>query len=145
MISNSYGIEEAYLATYDPAELAVEDAINELGTSFGISVNFSSGDDGDFLLAYGETTVSMPGSSAYATSVGGTSMFLGPLNSIKLQTGWGTNLTRIANATPNTPVIPPLQFGFYFGAGGGTAVSGRSLRTRGVCLATGGSSPTSLT
>jgi len=121
VISNSYGIEEAYLATYDPAELVVEDAINELGASFGISVNFSSADDGDFLLAYGETTVSMPGSSPYATSVGGTSMFLGPQNSIKLQTGWGNNLTRIASASPNPPVIPPLQLGFYFGAGGGTS------------------------
>src|SRR5208282_3934183 len=52
VISNSYGIEEAYLATYDPGELAVENAINELGASFGISVNFSSGDDGDFSYVY---------------------------------------------------------------------------------------------
>ena len=121
VISNSYGIEEAYLATYDPGELAVEDAINELGASFGISVNFSSGDDGDFSYAYGETTVSMPGSSTYATSVGGTSMFLNADRSIKLQTGWGNNLTRIANVSPNPPIIPPLQVGFYAGAGGGTS------------------------
>jgi len=121
VISNSYGIEEAALATFAPAELVVEDAINELGASFGISVNFSSGDDGDFLLAYGETTVSMPASSPYATSVGGTSLFLNPDHTIKLQTGWGTNLTRIANATPNPPYIPPDFIGFYFGAGGGTS------------------------
>ena len=121
VISNSYGIEEAYLATYDPAELVVENAINELGASFGISVNFSSGDDGDFLLAYGATTVSMPASSPYATSVGGTSLFLNPNHSIKLQTGWGNNITRIANYAPNPPVIPPLFEGFIFGAGGGTS------------------------
>lgn len=121
VISNSYGIPEAYLATYDPDELVVENNINETGAALGISVNFSSGDDGDFLLAYGETTVSMPGSSPYATSVGGTSLFLNGNNSVKLQTGWGTNLTRIANTSPNPPIIPPDLIGFYFGAGGGTS------------------------
>jgi subtilase family serine protease len=121
VISNSYGIEEAYLATYDPAELVVEDAINELGASFGISVNFSSGDDGDFSYVYPEITVSMPASSPYATSVGGTSLFLNPDKSIKLQTGWGNNITRVASYAPNPPVIPPLFEGFIFGAGGGTS------------------------
>ncbi len=121
VISNSYGIEEAYLATYDPGELIVENNINETGAALGISVNFSSGDDGDFLAAYGETTVSMPASSPYATSVGGTSLFINGDRSIKLQTGWGTNLTRIAAATPNPPIVPPDFFGFYFGAGGGTS------------------------
>ncbi len=121
VVSNSWGIEEAALATFDPGELIVENNINETGAALGISVNFSSGDSGDFLLAYGSTTVSMPASSPYATSVGGTSVFLNSNNSIKLQTGWGTNLTRIANATPNPPIIPPDLIGFYFGAGGGTS------------------------
>ena len=121
VISNSYGIEEAVLEEYDPGELIIQNAINETGAAFGVSVNFSSGDDGDFLQAYGEKTVSMPASSPYATAVGGTSLFLNGNHSIKLQTGWGTNLTRIAYAYPNPPVIPPDFFGFYFGAGGGTS------------------------
>lgn len=121
VISNSYGIEEALLATQDPGELIVENNINETGAALGISVNFSSGDDGDFLLAYGEKTVSMPASSPYATSVGGTSLFLNTDKSIKLQTGWGTNLTQIAGYAPNPPIIPPDFIGFYFGAGGGTS------------------------
>lgn len=44
------------------------------------------------------------------------------------QTGWGTNLTRLANpvSTHSSPVIPPLNdprfgFGFQAGAGGGTS------------------------
>lgn len=126
VISNSYGIEEAYLATYDPAELIIENAINETGAALGVSVNFSSGDSGDFLDAYGETTVSMPASSPYATSVGGTSLFVttshkGQSASIKEQTGWGTNLTRLSYATPNPPYVPPDFLGFYFGAGGGVS------------------------
>ena len=128
VVSNSWGIPEAYLATYDAPELIIENAINETGAAFGISVNFSSGDDGDFLLAYGSTTVSMPASSPYATSVGGTSMFLNTDSSIKLQTGWGNNLTRIATysagcaSPPCDPVlIPPFFEDFVFGAGGGAS------------------------
>jgi len=67
------------------------------------------------------TTVSMPAAAPYATGVGGTSMFLNQNWSMMLQTGWGTNLTHIANATTNTPIIPPGLIGFYFGAGGGTS------------------------
>jgi len=121
VISNSYGIEEDILAFYDPGELTIENNINETGAALGISVNFSSGDNGDFYLQVGETTVSMPASSPYATSVGGTSLFLNKDDSIKLQTGWGTNLTRIAYASPNPPYVPPDFIGFYFGAGGGTS------------------------
>jgi subtilase family serine protease len=126
VISNSYGIEELLLAIFDPGELIVENAINELGAAFGESVNFSSGDDGDFYEELGTTSVSSPASSPYATGVGGTSLFVttgkkGQTATIKVQTGWGTNLTRLSYAAPNPPYVPPLQFGFYFGAGGGTS------------------------
>ena len=121
VISNSYGIEELLLQLYDPSELTVENTLNELGASLGVSVNFSSGDNGDFSYQVGTTTVSMPASSPYATAVGGTSLFLYSNHSMKLQTGWGNNLTRIANASPNPPIIPPLSIGFYAGSGGGVS------------------------
>jgi subtilase family serine protease len=121
VISNSYGIGEIVLATYDPAELTVQNSLSQLAAALGISANFSSGDSGDFLLAYGVTTVSMPAAAPYSTGVGGTSLFLNADHTIKLQTGWGNNETRIAQATPNPPVIPPLHLGFVFGAGGGTS------------------------
>jgi subtilase family serine protease len=124
VISNSYGIEEILLQIYDPSELVVENTLNELGAALGISVNFSTGDNGDFSYQVGVPTVSMPASSPYATAVGGTSLFLNPDHTLKLQTGWGNNLTRIANASaapPNPPIIPPLSVGFYAGAGGGVS------------------------
>ena len=121
VISNSYGIGEIILATYLPSELIVENNLNEMGAALGISVNFSSGDSGDFFLNYGVTTVSMPAASPYATGVGGTSLFLNPNHSMKLQTGWGNNETRIASFAPNPPVIPPLDLGFVGGSGGGTS------------------------
>jgi subtilase family serine protease len=126
VISNSYGIEEASLLATDPGELTVENNINETGAALGISVNFSSGDNGDFLAAYGQTTVSMPASSPYATAVGGTSLFLNKDHTIMEQTGWGTNLTRIADYATSgdsgqPPLVPPDFVGFYFGAGGGSS------------------------
>jgi subtilase family serine protease len=73
------------------------------------------------MIQVGVPSVNMPAASPYATSVGGTSLFLNSDRSIKLQTGWGNNETRIAAALPNPPVIPPLQLGFIFGAGGGSS------------------------
>jgi len=124
VISNSYGAPEVLLLIYDPAELDVQNAINELGASFGESVNFSSGDDGDYTYELGIPSVSSPASSPYATAVGGTSLFVTPGHqgqtaTIKFQTGWGTNITKIAGPNPNPPLIPPLLEGFEFGSGGG--------------------------
>lgn len=121
VISNSYGIEEGILAQFAPAELNVQNSINELAAAFGVSANFSSGDDGDFHLQVGAPDVSAPASSPFATSVGGTSLFLNPDKTMNFQTGWGNNETRIANITPNPPVVPPLHLGFVFGSGGGTS------------------------
>ena len=126
VISNSYGAPEILYILYDPVELDVENAINELGASFGMSVNFSSGDSGDFYDEIGATTVSIPADSPYATAVGGTSLFVttahgGQTATIKEQTGWGTNLTRLSYTTPNPPYVPPDFIGFYFGAGGGVS------------------------
>lgn len=121
VISNSYGLEEIILELFDPSELTVQNSLAQLAAALGISANFSSGDDGDFVLQVGVPSVNVPAASPYATSVGGTSLFLKSNNSIKLQTGWGNNETRVAFALPNPPVIPPLHLGFIFGSGGGAS------------------------
>jgi subtilase family serine protease len=121
VISNSYGGPE--VPPYNnPTDSTAENLVNELAAAFGISANFSTGDDGDFSDAIGFTAVSMPASSPYATAIGGTSLFLNHNKTMNFQTGWGLNETRIANPSPNPPTIPPLEFGFIFGAGGGTSV-----------------------
>jgi hypothetical protein len=66
------------------------------------------------------------------TGIGGTSLALNSDNTIAFQTGWGTNLTEIADtvALGSFPVVPPLKvlgsgynpgffLGFQYGAGGG--------------------------
>jgi len=125
VISNSFGIPEIVLAELDSSELVVENGISEIAAALGISQQISTGDSGDNLIVdnadYGINATS-PGAnsdSPFVTAVGGTSTFLDSNNNIKLQTGWGLNETRIANPTPNPPVIPPLEFGFLEGSGGG--------------------------
>jgi subtilase family serine protease len=126
VLSNSFGASEIQLLDTDPTELTVENGISEIAAALGISHDISSGDSGDF-LAY-DTSIEIPVASVtsnacqFATLVGGTSTFLDPKNNIELQTGWGLNLTRIAEGTPNPPTIPPIIFGFLEGSGGGTSV-----------------------
>ncbi len=127
VLSNSFGISEVALIDFLPSELVVENGISEIAAALGISQDISSGDDGDFLAVdqvdYGIDSVSVEAgsSSPYATAVGGTSTFLNKNNTIKFQTGWGLNETRIADPAPNPPTVPPLNFGFIFGSGGGTS------------------------
>jgi subtilase family serine protease len=120
VISNSYGGQESSNA---PADFAAFEGALKLAAVVGVAVNFSSADDGDFVVAAGFADVSYPASSKLATGIGGTSVFLNARQKIKFQTGWGTNLTRIAGpaATGSIPDVPPITEGFQFGAGGGVS------------------------
>lgn len=127
VISNSFGISEIALVVFLPSELIVENNLSETAAALGISQQISTGDSGDNLIldqeAYGIDSVSpnSGASSPYATAVGGTSLFLKSNSTINFQTGWGLNVTRIAEATPNPPTVPPLQIGFEEGSGGGVS------------------------
>ncbi len=121
-ISNSWSSLEGF---GNPVTLDRVNRILEVAAAQGIDVNFASGDDGDEVIRAGFKTVDFPASSPFATGVGGTSLALNPDNTIAFQAGWGTNLTRIANtiAQGSTPVVPPLNLGFQFGAGGGPSLT----------------------
>lgn len=126
VISNSFGIPEIVLAEFLPSELVVEDSLSQLAAALGISLHVSSGDFGDNLVFdnvnFGiDSASAQANGSPFATVIGGTSLFLNSDHTMKFQTGWGNNLTRIADVTPNPPVIPPLQLGFQGGAGGGAS------------------------
>ena len=124
VISNSYGGPES---EDDPADMQAWDDLNAQGAALGVSINFSTGDSGDFFRDVGAYTVSVPSNSPHATAIGGVSVFLNDDYSILFQTGWGTTLTRIASPNaPYAPNVPPvcaatLQPGqcFYYGGGGG--------------------------
>ena len=123
-ISNSWSTLEGF---GNPAQFNRVNRILEMAAAQGIDVNFSSGDDGDERFSVG--FVDFPGSSPFATSIGGTSLALSGGN-VLFETGWGTNLTRIAEpaAAGSPPVVPPnnsqaLGLGFQFGAGGGPSLT----------------------
>ncbi len=132
-ISNSWSSIEGF---GNPAQLGRVERILQMAAAQGIDVNFSSGDFGDEVIRVGFLSVDYPASSPNATGIGGTSLALNNNNSRKFETGWGTNLTRIADISPsggtvpddNPPVVPPLNdpalgLGFQFGAGGGTSLT----------------------
>ena len=121
-ISNSWGIPEGL---GNPAQFNRDNRILEMAAAEGIDVNFSTGDSGDFVIDTGFVTVSFPASSPFATGIGGTSLALNPDNTMAFQTGWGNNLTRIAEtaALNNAPVDPPLHLGFNGGSGGGASLT----------------------
>jgi len=114
-VSNSWGAPES---STSPLTRIVLNATADAAAAKGISLNFASGDDGDFLQATGAIQVSWPASDPWVTAVGGTSMFLKNDGSgdILFQTGWGTNLTQIVQ---NGAPIAPDFLGFQGGAGGG--------------------------
>lgn len=121
-ISNSWSSLEGL---GNPAQFDRVNRILEMAAAQGIDVNFASGDSGDWVAVAGFQTVAFPASSPFATAVGGTSLALNPDHTAAFQTGWGNNLTRIAetSALDNAPVDPPLQLGFQGGAGGGPSLT----------------------
>ena len=126
VISNSWSTLEGF---GNPARFNRDNRILMAAAAQGIDVNFSSGDNGDELANTGLKTVDFPGSSPYATSIGGTSLFLDAQGNAT-ETAWGTNLAKIADkaSAGNAPFDPPvtdpaLGYGFNFGAGGGTSLT----------------------
>ena len=121
-ISNSWSSLEGF---GNPAQFDRVNRILEQAAVQGIDVNFASGDSGDETVRVGFKTVDFPASSPFATGIGGTSLALNPDNTIAFQTGWGNNLTRIAERVSlgSPPVVPPLHLGFSGGAGGGSSLT----------------------
>jgi subtilase family serine protease len=84
----------------------------------GVTVMFSSGDDGDETTTTGSKQVGLPASDSYATAVGGTSTEIGQNGNIVFQAGW-SNFYSNLDGNAWTPKPPGT---FSSGAGGGTSV-----------------------
>jgi subtilase family serine protease len=121
VISNSYGTPEVLLLG-DASDLLVTASLNQVAAVLGISTDYSTGDGGDNFAGIGSVSAGFPATDVYATGVGGVSVFLNSDRTMKFQTGWGNNYTRIAGYPPNPPIIPPINFGNIGGAGGGPSV-----------------------
>ena len=122
-ISNSWEINSEFFSS--PAQVAAFNNVLQEAAAPGVSVNFSTGDGGDEGNGSPIGAPNVPSDSPFATAVGGTSI-LRSVNGGTAETGWGNVLTFIGfpfgPPSSSYPYDPPLQQGFYAGAGGGESV-----------------------
>jgi subtilase family serine protease len=121
VITNSWGYngEPSPLGLKRAEQLAFMQAAAE-----GISVLFSTGDDGDVGAITGLAQGSWPATSDWVTAVGGTSLLLRDASGAKSEYGWGTYFSNMLDPTLSGTTLtgsgwatwPPA---FYGGSGGG--------------------------
>ena len=133
ILTNSYGNNGESVAAGD---LAASDQAFMAAATMGITVLFSSGDDGDLSQDNGVATGAYPATSPYVTAVGGTSLGLEKADGTKIEYGWGNYRAFLANATVNSSSSITTSgltketvdgttyaaFAFYSGSGGGVSL-----------------------
>jgi subtilase family serine protease len=104
VITNSWGDDGGDLFD-DVAYRTAYDDLFMMADSTGISVLFSSGDDGDDFDLFGLSSADYPPSSPYVTAVGGTSLKIGANGQQTGQLGWATG--RSFKCTANVEGVLP--------------------------------------
>jgi subtilase family serine protease len=124
VITNSYGYNGEDVPSWF---ITIETLYFQQAAAEGVTVLFSSGDDGDLIAENGIASGSWDATSPYVTAVGGTSVAL-YANGQKQDWGWGTyrvllnGVTVPANGRNIQDSGPALPFTFYGGAGGGPSL-----------------------
>ncbi len=113
VVSNSYGEGET---ESDTATIDYWNLLGEEAAASGITLDFSTGDSGDYDAALGAKDVSTPSDSPWVTAVGGTSLAI-PGAGGPVDTSWGNYRAQLGYTT--APLATPLLQGFYAGGGGG--------------------------
>jgi subtilase family serine protease len=131
IVTNSWsnGPEEEEAETNESREAFNHVLLMAAGT--GVGVQFSSGDEGDNFIVSGEQLPSFPGTSPYATAIGGTSVEIGAQNNRLGETGWSTGisvlcseeLVELGGCEPSEldQWLPPAPGEYDYGGGGGTS------------------------
>jgi subtilase family serine protease len=133
VVTNSYGNNGEAIA---PGSQATLDQAAMAGGAQGMSILFSSGDDGDLSAPNGVASGSWPSTSAYVTGVGGTTLLIDDLSGNKSEYGWGTYRAFLNDVTVNSATsvtdsgVATTTFSgytyddysFYAGSGGGISL-----------------------
>jgi subtilase family serine protease len=126
VITNSWGI---YGEPNAPGQIKADEQAFEQAAAEGITVLFSSGDDGDVSNVTGLAQGSWPATSPFVTAVGGTSLALKTASGAKDEWGWGTYSSALTGSTMSgggTSVTgsgwSPWPPGFLYGSGGGISL-----------------------
>ena len=129
VITNSYGTPGGDFFESD-ADRAPTDDILLMAAGTGITVTFSSGDDGDEFTTTGVTTPDYPASSPFATAVGGTTLQIAKNGSRMGEYGWSTARSFLCNSAEITAGACtadqldqwlPIDLALDGGSGGGTS------------------------
>ena len=132
VLTNSYGYNGESIA---PGQQAADEQALMAGAAQGMTVLFSSGDDGDLSQVNGVASGSWPATSAWVTGVGGTSLFYKGAGT-KTEYGWGNYRDYLNDVTVKSAKNVQTSgletttaygytfdaFAFYSGAGGGVSV-----------------------
>lgn len=118
VITNSYGSPGTEIP-YPPSVAKFNHQVAQQAAATGISILFSSGDDGDSATVTddGKPSLSNPENDPLVTSVGGTSLAVTKNNGYGFETGWSTGRLALSNGAW-TPGYPGT---FLYGSGGGTS------------------------
>jgi subtilase family serine protease len=134
VITDSYGYDGESIA---PGQQASDDQAAMAAAAEGMTVLFSSGDDGDQAANNGVASGSWPATSAWVTGVGGTSLLITDSSTgAKSEYGWGTYRDPLKGVTVNSATSVTTSgltkasaygytfdaFSFYAGSGGGISL-----------------------
>jgi len=123
VVSDSWGDTLGDLLT-DAATKNAFDNTFLLAGGTGVSVLFSSGDDGDNFAISGLTVPNYPATSPFVTAVGGTTLEVNSRNARQAEYGWST--AKQVLCTPTTTncgsaTTPAGTLNYQVGGGGGTS------------------------
>jgi subtilase family serine protease len=134
VITNSWGVGGGDVLEL-PGDRASFDNLLLMAGGTGISVLFSSGDEGDEFTTLGASVADYPSSSPYVTAVGGTSLQVGAGNERAGELGWSTSLSYLCSTLLQAEEFPGCTAGrldkwlpkapgeYVYGSGGGTSYS----------------------
>ncbi|BEP11739.1 S53 family peptidase [Acidothermaceae bacterium B102] len=111
VITNSYG--DAGEDGIPVVELIENEQTNLQAAAEGISILFSSGDNGDEIADIGTREADYQASDPLVTAVGGTTLAVGATNNWQREIGWGTGVAPLVGNTFPLPAV------YQAGGGGG--------------------------
>ncbi|HEX3488453.1 MAG TPA: S53 family peptidase [Streptosporangiaceae bacterium] len=123
VVTDSWGDAVGDLFDDAASKTAFDDTFM-LADATGVSVLFSSGDDGDNFADFGLDAPDYPASSPYITAVGGTTLEVNSHNARQAEYGWSTaKQTLCATKTTNcgTATTPASSLAWQAGDGAGTS------------------------
>jgi subtilase family serine protease len=125
VVSDSWGDTMGDLFTDAATKTAFDDTFM-LADATGVSVLFSSGDDGDNFADFGLTVPDYPAISPFITAVGGTTLEVNKANGRAGEFGWSTakqTLCVVTTTTCGSATKPVGSLNWQAGGGGGTSYS----------------------